>query len=313
MKAAKKQKSDKKSRLFFALYLVGFLGACIIGLFGNSFFAYDVFQSVWANVLYLCFLSLLYVTAFVSECFDSRKPKHIILNAFYFLGSLMMALLLFLSGGVFLLLTELYSAVMVGLIALNYVLEARKRQKPKHSFDSDVKPIVSAVSLILFSMVSMLSVEFVDESYIAWSLIPTAVIAVAICAAAAILLKNNLRLIESKINRILSVAGIALLIFIVAFFYSFTAVGTINCVFDGEPAPVKAAVLEKKVQSGARTITQFKIKISLNETESWISVPSSAYYNLKIGDSVTINRYQGALGFAYWKYADETNEESNGK
>lgn len=306
---ARRRKKDKRYIIFAVLYAVATLGATVIGFFGNSFFAYKVFDTLWADVLYLIFLSMLYVTAFVSEVLDSRKPLDVTANAFIFLGSLLIMLLMYIFGRVFFFVAEIYSMALLAFIATRCALRIRQNGFPDEYSDLDVKPTVAAIALIILAMTNVLRVKFVDNMYVAWSLIPAAVLFVAISVPSYILLKDFwIVSYRSKAKSILKIVCAGFCIFFISFIFSYTTVGTIDCVFDGDPAQKQYTVLDKDVNSGS-SVTEFKIKVKIDGKTLWIPVPSTDYYELNKGDEVTINYYDGALGFAYWQYYDKAADK----
>ncbi len=310
----KRSYSHRKEFIVFAvLYAVGALGAAIMGLLSESFFAYDVVDAPWATALYFVFISMLYITAFVSELFNSRKPFDITANAFIFLGSLAMAITIYFVGGAVLFAAELYSVCLLSFIAVRSAIELRKKEYYSEDMSPDIKPCIAALSVLLFAMVRIMAIKFVDSEYVAWSLIPTAVITVAVALTAYFLLKDFISKTYVKRSvKILKTSLVCLAIFIVSFIYCFTAVATINCVFDGDPTPTQYAVLDKKANTGSTTHV-FEIKIKINGETVWIKVPPKEYYELKKGDAVTLDYYGGALGFAYWQYAGRTQQPADDK
>lgn len=113
-----------KNYTFALLYVIGFPGAAIIGWFGNSFFAYEEFNSIWASILYLVFISLLFVAALVQDMIAAQSVTDRIIIVAVFGGGLAIFLLLYILG----------------------------------------------------KAVNLCKVEFVDDTYMLWSLIPTAVV-----------------------------------------------------------------------------------------------------------------------------------------
>lgn len=296
---SKKKEWSKSKIVFTAIYIAAFLGAGIIGLFSNSFFAYEAFNSLWADVVYLLCISALYITAFVQELFTSRKLPDIIINFFIFIISWIIFLLMLFSG-IAALIAVIYSAAMAAFLALCAVFEVRKGGKP----EMDTKQFVCVGSLILFGMLKLTSVCFVNEIYMAWSFIPAAVIFIAVCVTAVVLLREQWdSLFETKAKKISALILSSLMIFFVAYFYSFTAVGIANCVFDGEPVQKEYIVLEKHVSSGSRKVTRFELKVEFGTDEKWINVPVTDYHSVSEGDTILINYHQGAFGFAYLTYA----------
>lgn len=306
-----KSKGVRSQRIFVALYCVGFLGAWIIGFFGNSFFAHDIFHSLWAFILYLFFISLLYITAFVQETIKSRKKADIIVNTAVFLGGLAAFLLQYCLGGIFTLISVLYSAVMMSVIVLRVALVARRGWEA----EPNSKQLIAAFALLLWGLVSLLTVEFVDDWYVVWSLIPTAILSVVIIIVAVLLYRNTgIFAALSKWKRIGYVAALIFCSLVGSFMYSFTAVGVANCVLDfQEPVPTECIVLEKKIRSGARQVTEFEVKVLLDNRERWFNVSTEEYYSLSEGDTVTIDYYTGAFHFAYFAYGgkNRTNAQKN--
>lgn len=301
--AVKKSKSKKCKKpyrkIFTALYITGFVGAGLIGLLSNSFFAYDIFNGLWADVLYALFISLLYVTAFAQEVCISHRPKCITANFFIFIVSLFLFLLMLYFGGVFIVIALFYSAAMACFVAVQYVFKLRSGK----AFKVNVKYIICICSLLLFAMINLLLVEFVNETYMAWSFIPAAVFSCVACLTAYFILKSVWKtLFETKLKRITYSVFTALCIFFVAYMYTFAAVGMINCVFDGQPVKTEYEVLDKHIQSGARQITQFELKIEIDGEYKWIDVPVTDYHNISVGEVIIVDYFDGALGFPYWKY-----------
>lgn len=137
MERKSKRKKDRSFYIFIALYAVSFFGMVIISLLSGSFFAHEILDSLWAGVLSLLFLSVLYITAFASEVRDSRKPADITINAFVFLGSLLFAVLMLIFGGVLTFAALLYSAFTSILLAVGWALKARKQDPSRHKPKDD--------------------------------------------------------------------------------------------------------------------------------------------------------------------------------
>lgn len=294
-----KRKKSTADYVFLSVYSISFVGLVIIGLFSKSFFAYEAFNSIWSDIFYLIFLLALYITAFVDEVYKSRKRSNIIINFFICIVSWVFVLLSIFFGYVFVLCMTVYSAVLLCLICVRHLPEIRKQSKKQ----IDLKQFFCVTSLILFSLIDLMGIEFVNDLSVAWSLIPAAVISCIVCAVAYVLLRKDLNvLLPTKLKRIAYMSLAVILIFFIATAYSLTAINTINIAFDGEPSPAEYVVLEKHVYSGARTPTEFKVKVMLDGNEKWINVPSYDYYNISEGDIVIVDYYNGALGFPYWKY-----------
>lgn len=298
MKDERKAKWQTKNIVFTAIYITAFLGAGIIGLLSNSFFAYRLFNMWWADIVYMLCIAAMFITAFVQELFDSRKLPDVVLNAFIFIGGCIIFFLLFLSE-IATFISVIYSAVLLSVVLLRYALGVRKGET--HPIDN--KQVIAIAVLILFAMVAMMRVNFINELYIAWSLIPAAVISVVAGVIALYLFRGQWdMLFPTRAKKITALILGGIFTLMISFFYSFTAIGVANCAFDGEPTQSEYVVVDKHINSGARTVTDFEVKVQFDDGYEWISVPVTDYHNLSAGDSIIINHYSGALGFAYISY-----------
>lgn len=288
-----------KNYIFYILYAIGLLGAGIIGFFGNSFFAYDKFNSKWADILYILFIALLFVTAFVQELFTARSVADIVVNAFVFIGGLLFILLFYFLGGVVIFLTIVYSAIMLALIGCRYALALRRDQAAKPDF----KRILGVGSLFLFSMMALMSIEFVDGMLWAWALIPAFVIFLIACAVTYLLLKPVWhKIYPTKRRSVGNAVCIILCWLLFSYIFSSFALGIANCVFDGDPVRTEYTVIEKAVSSGSRSPATHKVKVIIDGEEVWIPVSVTDYFEIEEGDAVLIDYYGGAFKFAYYSY-----------
>lgn len=287
--------------IFPILYGVGFLGAAVIGFFGNSYFAYDIFNSLWADILYIVFLSSLWITAFVQEVCTRRNIKSVAYNFVIFIGGLTFFLFVFL-GDVFTLLALIFSAVMLTVIGCRYALSLKK----DHTLKPDIKQPICVGILLLFAMIRQMKISYISDIYLAWALIPAAVLFCVCAIVAFILLKNVFaKMYPTEGKRIFNVFCLGFILLFLVYAYSYTAIGVINSAFDGEPTKIECTIIEKDVRTGYRTVTQFKVKVLLDDKERWIDVPVTDYHELEEGDLIIIDYYNGALNFAYYAYSNK--------
>lgn len=301
MKKSQKRngKLNKTDYVFFALYIVGFLGAALIGFFSKSFFAYDIFNSLWANILYLLFISLLFITAFIQEVYTSRAISDVILNFAVFILGLVMFLLFILFGGIFTLCSLAFSAIMVIATGCRYALKLRQDQK----LQPDFKRIVAVAIIPIFAMVQQFSVEYVTDKIWALSLIPAAIIFIVAMVVAILLVKDIwAKIYPGEGARIGTTICAVIVLFFVAYMYSVIAVNAVNCTFDDNPTKIECVVLEKNIRSGARTVTEFEVKITIDSKEKWINIPVADYHSITEGDTIIIDYYKGALNLPYYMY-----------
>lgn len=293
--------TSKSKLVFYILYTAGFLGAGIIGFFSNSYFAYDKFNSFWANALYIVCFATLFITAFVQELFSSRALPDVIINAAVFLGTLTFFLLIYFIGGICVFLSLLYSGILFSVTGVRFALRLRADPTEKPDF----KVIAALGALLLVAMYSMMTVDFVSEIYFAWALIPAAVLFAVSFTVSYFLLKNVWgNIYPTKAKRVGNAICAASVLFVFCFLFSGSAIGICNCVFDGEPVRVQYTVIDKYVSSGK--ITTHELIIIIDGEERRIPVSAEEYFETDAGDTVLIDYYSGAFGFAYYSYHGKT-------
>ena len=297
------RKLNIKFNAFTVLYLIGFLGLGIIGLLSNSYFAYDIFNSLWANLLFLALLSMLFITAFVQEIIASRAVVDVITNTAIFIVGLIFVILYYVWADIFIFGMVVLSAIMVIVLSCRCVLTIRRDPQNK-KFPIDFKQVIAVVCLLMFALRQQMTIKHVDDGYVAWSLIPAAV-ACAVCTVVAFVLLRRVwaEIYPTKVKRVCNAILAFISIFFVAFLYSFVSIGVINWAFDGEPQQIEFTVLDKNVRSGARTPTEFEVKVIIDGKEKWIPVPVTDYHEITEGDVIIVNYHTGALHFAYYSYS----------
>ena len=294
----------KKSRIhyiFYIIYAVAVVGAAILGFLGNTFFAYDIANQLWSHILYSLFISAFYIAAYVQELLAKRKTCDIVFNSFVFLGSLFCFYLFYFLNIYFTLIAIAHSAVLGCILFARFVLRIRATQSIPNDSDLDIKPFIAIFAIMLFVMVRALySINYVSEIYMAWALIPTAIITVILGGIAVFLLWDLYRAMFIPIGKSILIALIG---FLIVLAYCETTISIANYAFDySEPTPIECEVLDMKVRSGVRTLTQYELKVIIDDSEMWIEVSPAQYYAISKDDVVTVNYHSGAFGFAYVIY-----------
>lgn len=295
-----KKKKEPIAYLFIIMYGLELVGILICGLIGIG--GYSI-----TKTLSVIFLSALYITAYVHELTVHRKLLDIIYYSLVFLGCLILFLLYFYSSAIFIFIALVYSAVMAGLTALRFTLVLRARGDLSATpSELDIKPFLAIPSLLLFPMMTMMTVNFVSESYLAWALIPATIITLLVLGLGYILMHDLLKAwVVSGARKVGTLLSIIIMTFFVAYGYSYTTTGAVNCVFDDSvPTHISCTVLDKDIRSGSRTPTQYEVKVEIDGDTEWIQVSSSEYDDIDIGDNVTIDHYSGALNFGYYLYSE---------
>ena len=298
-------RKSRRKYVFPIIYIIAALGAGVLGLLSSSFFAYGIVKHLWANILYLLFISTLYVTAYVQELLVKRKPTDVVFYSFVFLGSLLFFFLFYFLNVYFALIAIAYSAILACFLSFRFILRIRSTQTIPDDSDIDVKPAIAVFAIILFTMASMMgSISYLSEIYFAWALIPTAIIAIVIGGVILFILRDMYR---AKFIPIRQSILVAVLGFFAVFAYCSTTIGLANFAFDyADPVPIECTVLDKNISGGSRSPTTHELKVKINDSDVKIEVTATQYYAVSKGDVITVNYHSGAFGFAYVIYDDAT-------
>ncbi len=289
----------KKSPVFKIIYFIAFAVAAIFGLLSNSFFAYKAFNSLWAQICYALLISALFITALIEDALSATTRKDIIIAVIVFCSGLAAFLLMYILGGVLVLIALITSFFISVLVCCNYMQQLKNNPELK----PNLKQFVCALGLCLFCMVSLTSIEFESWIFIAWALIPAAVLTAAALGVSYFMLRKVWNdIYTTKRSQIWNKVALAFLVFMFAVIYSATAAGIANCVFESVCTPAQYTVLNKKINSGSRTPTEFLITVNIGGKDKQIPVSVEDYHSLEIGDYITVDRYTGALNIPYYVY-----------
>lgn len=288
-----KIKCDLRYNIF---YFVAFVSIVAISLLSNSFFAYDIFNSLFFNILYLILSIALFVVRSIQTFLRQTALYGKIFSLSYFnMFALVFAIRPFVTSRQWSAL--LFGSFIVAIILL--VILAFKHKKAPHNYRIErIDPMVAIIPLLLLLMFSMI------KSYIGaermW--IPIVLIGVTLAAVALYVLLKYFRNIEyfkkSQSEFIFSI----ILIIVACFYVSGIAVTTINYAFDHTPSVADFEIIDKRIQSGTRRATSFYLKVLIDGQEKEIDVPVAIYHLKEIGDTIEIKLYKGALGYGYYVY-----------
>lgn len=137
--------------------------------------------------------------------------------------------------------------------------------------------------------------------YIGIALLLSGIVGALVC----FILKNN-KLPEFKKRRTKKerkeVAGVAIVFIVVtALFISYLSLETLNFALDSsKPNAHICTIQDKKMRAGGRYRRAFwRIEIEIDGENKWIDISSSEYDFYRIGDTITINLYDGFLNEPY--------------
>lgn len=297
MKGAKKDKNNTGSNLGYNIfYAVAFVIIIIIGLFSNSFFAYEFFNSLFFDVLYLVLtIAMLVVRSIQVYLRQTALYGKIFAITYFNIFAIVFAVRPFVTNRLWAIL--LFFGFIAAIILL--LILAFKYIEKGGYFITRFEPIVAAIPLLLLLMVAM------AQSYAGaggmW--IPIVIIGVILAAIATCVFCKYFKNIAYFKNERKSELVFSIIIMVaICFYISGAAVTTINYGFDRSPTAVSFEIVDKRIQSGARQATSFYLKINIDGQEEEIDVPVDVYHSKEIGDSVEIKLYNGALGYGYYIY-----------
>lgn len=293
-------KKISRKHVFGILYAAEFLILVIIGFFGNSFFAYEAFNSLAADIIYIVFGVLLFLTALIQEVIERKNAVDLGFALAVFGGNLVLFLLYLLVGGLWDLAFAVYQLILAAALAVRYMLIARTGEDAPAA---DGKQVVCIGLMMIFSMASIMQADFESDMLFAWACIPACVVSIAAFAVTFALMNEVWKECYPRVFvRALCYLGVVSVTFLFGLFGAVPALNSINSAFAGESVSAQYAVLEKKVSAGARQVTVFSVRVEIDGVARWIPLPVTDYHSLEEGDLVFIDYYTGALGIDYYKY-----------
>ncbi len=160
---------------------------------------------------------------------------------------------------------------------------------------------VGCLSLLSAFMV-VLDLKTVSEfTFLLPTLIPTAVLTII---SIFLTIKFSEKL--SKQNRVF----VPIATLFISFIGIWMSLNLFNFVFDNSlPSFETYEIIEKEINSGARSPTTYDLTVKNSEREFEISVSETSYYSLSVGDQIIITFYEGALNEAYYVYEPNKNQE----
>ena len=98
--------------------------------------------------------------------------------------------------------------------------------------------------------------------------------------------------------------GVAILALIIFMGYGISFIDIANTTQASVSKQIECVILDKKVTSGYRQITDYTLCIELENKKIWISVSSDTYYDKSINDTLLLNYYNGNLNLPYYESAE---------
>ena len=288
-----KSKLDTGCKIF---YIIGISIICCIGFFGSSFFAYDFFDSLFFDILGIVLIALMLFVRSIQTFLRQTALYGKIFTLVYFnLFALAFAVRPFISArlwAIWLFFSLVAAIILLIILAFKYV------EAPKNYFITIYEPAIAALMLIALMLIA--SMQSYTGGQGMWIPVVTGGIILSICALI-VFIKHFKDIDYFKKSKGELIASYIMLV-VFCFIISFTVIATVNYAFDDSSTVLSVQVLDKKIQSGARTVTSYAFQIEIGETKTKIDVPADVYHSTEVGEYIEIKLYNGALGYSYYIY-----------
>ena len=290
---ATKAKRDIGYKVF---YIIGISIICCIGFFRSLYFTYDFFYSLFFDILSMALIScMLCVRSIQTFLRQTTLYGKIFTLAYFNLFALVFAARPFISDRLWAIL--LFFSFVVAIILL-VILAFKYIRAPNNYFITRYEPIIALLMLIVLMVVG--SWQSYTGAQGMWIPVVICGIILSICALITFIKYfKDLDYFKKDGGEL-----IATYIIIVAlcFFISFTTIATVNYAFDDSSTEISVQVLDKNIQSGARTVTSYYFQIKIDEAETQLDVPADVFHSTEVGEYIEIKLYNGALGYSYYIY-----------
>ena len=239
MKVAKKEKVKSKGNIGYNIfYAFALVIIVVIGLFSNSFFAYDFFNHLFFDILYLLLtIALLIVRSIQVYLRQTALYGKIFALVYFNMFALVFALRPFVTNRLWAIL--LFFGFLVAIVLL-LILGFKHTKAPQNYFITRFEPIVGMLPLLLLLVLASI------QSYVGaegmW--IPIVVAGLILAAIALCVFLKYFKNIEyfkkSKSEFVFSI----ILLVAACFYISWISVTTINYSFDRNPTAVSVEIVD---------------------------------------------------------------------
>lgn len=292
----KEQKKKSKSRIVFSVfYWVGIIFLLVCGFLNMSYFAYDAVDNLGMTIAIFVVMVALLITCLVDDLLKYKKGFKRWQAFITYLGtSILIVTRLFLSFKVWYMVAFiLYLAQLLVVVSL-WVKNASIRKTVK--IDGKIYGVL-ALTAVMF-ILNIASQNYLDYMIGAWSLIPTAVISIAVIALLFTVLKKLFFKLSPKISaRVVFIFLVVMSSFVVGW----CGLDVINTTFSPAPVYNNYEIVDKHIDGGARDTTDFILTVVIDDKEVNMDVSSSTYYEKEIGDTLRVGFYEGGLGFGFYE------------
>ncbi len=278
-------------------YIVSLVYIALVFILRSSFFAYDIFSSlgflISVQVVAIIVCVVRTVETFRKQINIFGKVISIALPNSVALSILLMSFLDNRALDIVFFLCLIFHLVLLIILAF-------KRLKSKTVFVYTRFDVFLSLLPFFALLSTAMSQKYINDE---WMFVPIVIIGVVLSGISIMVFflkfaKNISYFKESKKETVAA----PIVICIVAFCFALFSVFVINYSFDYNGIPTDVVVTNKEVSSGYLRPTIHKLLFYFEGQQHDIAVSSHTYFTTEIGDTVTINYYNGALGYSYFIY-----------
>ena len=267
--------------LFIALLLAGVIGAMLILVHPNLQPMRDTLA--YKIIVKMILTGLLLYFAWVAK---SRPPR---------LGQIIMTLIAFVLWQSFLIPAErlvLLNATVLTFVGIAYLLYLNV------ILDNNNKPLCWATAFLsLILLLQMRYYTYLDGKTQYW--IFSLVLALLAGIVACYLIHRGLRWLLDE-DTILERISVCFIVAVAVFILSWSTANNMNYFLDfSQPEEYSMTIVDKETSS-SRAGTYYEVVLVHNEKEITLHVSQSTYYQYEIGDSFTVELYQGFFKDPYF-------------
>ncbi len=256
----------------------------------SDIFFYIAFSSIIIELI------LMFICAFI--CYSSTKIR--IISIFCFLGNaLTLFLIPFISSDIVIIINFVYNTILGVYVLIDYTLY--KTKFPTGTIYNKDFLFVLGFALLLPLVRAIKHKYLQDEAPFLYGLIVTGVLLVVFTILSFTIFKETYKKFAKGVWKKICVAILALFIFTS---YGMAFIDIANTSLASASKQIECVILDKRVTSGYRQITDYKLYIELENKKVWISVSSDTYSSKSINDTLLLNYYNGNLNLPYYESAE---------
>ncbi len=288
----KKKKQNKVFKMLTISLIVLFFAIPIVdGLTGN-FYGKETL-SLLLTLFVLCFF---YILALADGLMQYKDKKRKIFICFVTIGNA----LLFLSRSFIpmnVIIAFMVYNTILDLCYIFYYFIYRTQYYDGTKADLTAYTTIAMLFPWLICLSSLYIFTHLDETLLILnSLILTGGLVAVFAVLSLTVFKDTYIAFTEKVSmRVLAFVGIVFLLFV----YSFLLTSVVNTAFPSEQYTVSYEIVDKKIHSGAKTLTTYNLYIMFNGKKVAIDVSSELYKDKEIGQDIFVDYCSGFLNIPY--------------